>query len=183
MPCSRAPASAQRALSDADADTICRSDTPAPPAEAQRLHARPRPARYVRPASTPCRSPIFSLRLRTDLTLPLVAEKAPLPAIIVTPSSPSSTRDFAIAFLAPPAAPALTLSLRQRLAAHAPGARIRVFALLLLVLVVLAFHAAVWLPRLAFAGHPAGSGGGAGGVQAWLAPGGHTHALEDALLL
>ncbi|KJA14660.1 hypothetical protein HYPSUDRAFT_48975 [Hypholoma sublateritium FD-334 SS-4] len=111
-----------------------------------------------------------------DLTLPLVAEKAPLPAIIVTPSSPSSTRDFAIAFLAPPAAPAQAHSLRQRLAAHASGARVRVVALLLLVLVVLAFHAAVRLPRLAL-------GAEAGEVQAWLAPGGHTHALEDAGLL
>jgi len=37
-----------------------------------------------------------------DLSSPLVDEKSPLPAIIVTPSSPSGDRDFAIAFLAPP---------------------------------------------------------------------------------
>lgn len=37
-----------------------------------------------------------------DLSLPLATEKSPLPAIIVTPSSPASSRDFAIAFLAPP---------------------------------------------------------------------------------
>ncbi|KAI0698609.1 hypothetical protein BC835DRAFT_1304758 [Cytidiella melzeri] len=36
-----------------------------------------------------------------DLSLPLVDEKAPLPAIIVTPSSPSGEKDFSIAFLAP----------------------------------------------------------------------------------
>jgi len=36
-----------------------------------------------------------------DLTLPLVDEKSPLPAIIVTPSSPRSVTDFSIAFLAP----------------------------------------------------------------------------------
>jgi len=36
-----------------------------------------------------------------DLTLPLVDEKSPLPAIIVTPSSPLSATDFSIAFLAP----------------------------------------------------------------------------------
>jgi len=36
-----------------------------------------------------------------DLTLPLVDEKSPLPAIIVTPSTPSSINDFSIAFLAP----------------------------------------------------------------------------------
>ncbi|KAF9468781.1 hypothetical protein BDZ94DRAFT_1150444, partial [Collybia nuda] len=37
-----------------------------------------------------------------DLSLPLATEKSPLPAIIVTPSSPSSSHDFSIAFLAPP---------------------------------------------------------------------------------
>ncbi|KAF8632026.1 hypothetical protein AX17_004969 [Amanita inopinata Kibby_2008] len=42
-----------------------------------------------------------------DLSLTLVSEKSPLPAIIVTPSSPSSTRDFSIAFLAPPPKPTL----------------------------------------------------------------------------
>ncbi|KAI0347441.1 hypothetical protein BDW22DRAFT_1342239 [Trametopsis cervina] len=36
-----------------------------------------------------------------DLTLPLVDEKAHLPAIIVTPSSPIGEKDFSIAFLAP----------------------------------------------------------------------------------
>ncbi|KAE9404531.1 hypothetical protein BT96DRAFT_420315 [Gymnopus androsaceus JB14] len=40
-----------------------------------------------------------------DLSLPLVSEKSPLPAIIVTPSSPSSAQDFSIAFLAPPKEP------------------------------------------------------------------------------
>ncbi|KAJ7937426.1 hypothetical protein B0H13DRAFT_2649260 [Mycena leptocephala] len=34
-----------------------------------------------------------------DLSLPLKTEKDSLPAIIVTPSSPSSARDFSIAFL------------------------------------------------------------------------------------
>ncbi|KAF7776459.1 hypothetical protein Agabi119p4_4852 [Agaricus bisporus var. burnettii] len=37
-----------------------------------------------------------------DLSLPTLTEKSPLPAIIVTPSSPSHTHDFSIAFLAPP---------------------------------------------------------------------------------
>ncbi|TFK28624.1 hypothetical protein FA15DRAFT_633554 [Coprinopsis marcescibilis] len=37
-----------------------------------------------------------------DLSLPDATEKSPLPAIIVTPSSPSSIKDFSIAFLAPP---------------------------------------------------------------------------------
>ncbi|KAF4616172.1 hypothetical protein D9613_011426 [Agrocybe pediades] len=42
-----------------------------------------------------------------DLSLPLATEKSPLPAIIVTPSSPSSNRDFSIAFLADPPKPTL----------------------------------------------------------------------------
>jgi len=42
-----------------------------------------------------------------DLALPLVDEKAPLPAIIVTPSSPSHDGDFSIAFLMPPPKPTL----------------------------------------------------------------------------
>jgi len=46
-----------------------------------------------------------------DLTLPLVDEKSPLPAIIVTPSTPSSINDFSIAFLAPVPKP----TIRERL--------------------------------------------------------------------
>ncbi|KAJ7781651.1 hypothetical protein B0H16DRAFT_1499215 [Mycena metata] len=48
-----------------------------------------------------------------DLSLP---EKGDLPAIIVTPSSPSSAHDFSIAFLAPPPKP----SIRERLGSYAP---------------------------------------------------------------
>ncbi|KAJ7162611.1 hypothetical protein C8R43DRAFT_1123302 [Mycena crocata] len=51
-----------------------------------------------------------------DLSLPMKTEKDSLPAIIVTPSSPSSARDFSIAFLAPPPKP----SVRERLSAFAP---------------------------------------------------------------
>lgn len=47
----------------------------------------------------------------------MVDEKAALPAIIVTPSSPSGEKDFAIAFLAPPSKP----SLRERMMAHMPS--------------------------------------------------------------
>lgn len=36
-----------------------------------------------------------------DLSKPIVDDKAALPAIIVTPSSPTGARDFRIAFLAP----------------------------------------------------------------------------------
>ncbi|KAJ6510229.1 hypothetical protein C8R47DRAFT_1035418 [Mycena vitilis] len=51
-----------------------------------------------------------------DLSLPLKPENDALPAIIVTPSSPSSARDFSIAFLAPPPKP----SIRERLGSYAP---------------------------------------------------------------
>ncbi|KAJ6538941.1 hypothetical protein B0H19DRAFT_1269321 [Mycena capillaripes] len=51
-----------------------------------------------------------------DLSLPLKTEKDSLPAIIVTPSSPSSARDFSIAFLAPPPKP----SIRERFGSYAP---------------------------------------------------------------
>ncbi|KAL5508429.1 hypothetical protein ACEPAH_6048 [Sanghuangporus vaninii] len=37
-----------------------------------------------------------------DLSKPIVDDNAALPAIIVTPSSPKGSRDFQIAFLAPP---------------------------------------------------------------------------------
>lgn len=50
-----------------------------------------------------------------DLSLPLVTEKSHLPAIIVTPSSPSSSRDFSIAFLAPPKEPGFFERLGARL--------------------------------------------------------------------
>jgi len=53
-----------------------------------------------------------------DLALPLVDEKSLLPAIIVTPSSPRSSIDFSIAFLAPEPKP----SLRQRVASYLPRA-------------------------------------------------------------
>lgn len=57
-----------------------------------------------------------SLCHSVDLTLPLVDEKSPLPAIIVTPSSPTGTTDFSIAFLAPKPKP----SLRERVASCLP---------------------------------------------------------------
>ncbi|KAJ3831686.1 hypothetical protein F5878DRAFT_713957 [Lentinula raphanica] len=55
------------------------------------------------------------LRSMTDLSLPLLTEKSPLPAIIVTPSSPSSTHDYSIAFLAPPKEPGFLERLGARL--------------------------------------------------------------------
>ncbi|KAI0824672.1 hypothetical protein BC628DRAFT_1321729 [Trametes gibbosa] len=52
-----------------------------------------------------------------DLSQPLVDEKAELPAIIVTPSSPVFESEFFIAFLAPPPSPTFS----QRLATVVPS--------------------------------------------------------------
>lgn len=81
----------------------------------------------------PSRADYILIPAPLDLSLPLVTEKSPLPAIIVTPSSPSSTRDFSIAFLADPPKP----SIRQRLFGT-PTLRLRsiIFLLLLIFLVV-----------------------------------------------
>ena len=59
------------------------------------------------------------MRLATDLTRPIVDEKAELPAIIVTPSSPVFESEFFIAFLAPPPSPTFS----QRLATLVPTFR------------------------------------------------------------
>jgi len=55
-----------------------------------------------------------------DLSGPIVDEKSPLPAIIVTPSSPCHEADFAIAFLAPPPKPSLLERIVSRLPAMPP---------------------------------------------------------------
>lgn len=55
----------------------------------------------------------------TDLSLPLVDEKAELPAIIVTPSSPGFETEFFIAFIAPPPSPTFS----QRLSTLVPAFR------------------------------------------------------------
>ncbi|KAK7060118.1 hypothetical protein VNI00_000882 [Paramarasmius palmivorus] len=52
-----------------------------------------------------------------DLSLPTLSEKSPLPAIIVTPSSPSDDHRFSIAFLAPPPKP----TLRERFSSYSPS--------------------------------------------------------------
>ncbi|KAI0370161.1 hypothetical protein BV20DRAFT_1035936 [Pilatotrama ljubarskyi] len=52
-----------------------------------------------------------------DLSAPLVDEKAELPAIIVTPSSPVFESEFFIAFLAPPPSPTFS----QRVASIVPS--------------------------------------------------------------
>jgi hypothetical protein len=52
-----------------------------------------------------------------DLSLPLATEKSPLPAIIVTPSSPSADApEYYIAFLTPPPKP----TFRERISEYSP---------------------------------------------------------------
>jgi len=75
-----------------------------------------------------------------DLSLPSLTEKSSLPAIIVTPSSPTSTRDFSIAFLASPPKP----SLRQRFSSSrvfgSPNLRLRSILFVLVVLFIIVCH-------------------------------------------
>jgi hypothetical protein len=91
-----------------------------------------------------------------DLSLPRATEKSPLPAIIVTPSSPSlGAPEYYIAFLTPPP----KLSLRERIAQLPPlqgqfsfKARTTLFILLLLFILVchLLTHLAVHRPHFDF---------------------------------
>ncbi|KAG6906558.1 hypothetical protein DXG01_013186 [Tephrocybe rancida] len=77
-----------------------------------------------------------------DLSLPLATEKSPLPAIIVTPSSPSSSHDFSIAFMAPPPKP----SIIERISTYASNksysfpVRVRTTFIILVVIFVLVCH-------------------------------------------
>ncbi|THH14875.1 hypothetical protein EW146_g5525 [Bondarzewia mesenterica] len=72
-----------------------------------------------------------------DLSLPDVSEKSPLPAIIVTPSSPCSSGDFSIAFLAPPQP-----TLQERIASFTSPLQLkaRTTLILLLLFFILACH-------------------------------------------
>jgi len=102
-----------------------------------------------------------------DISLPLVDEKSPLPAIIVTPSSPIGDKDFAIAFLAPTPKPTLLDRLTPHVMQHysfLSQNKTRVLLLLLMFIFVLALHVithrlAVMHPRLAFDTHTQGVGG------------------------
>ncbi|KAH0839575.1 hypothetical protein J3R83DRAFT_490 [Lanmaoa asiatica] len=91
-----------------------------------------------------------------DLSLPQATEKSPLPAIIVTPSSPSlGAPEYYIAFLTPPPKP----SLRERITQLPPfqgqfqfKARTTLFILLLLFILVchLLAHLAAHRPHFDF---------------------------------
>ncbi|KAI0254219.1 hypothetical protein BJV78DRAFT_1186273 [Lactifluus subvellereus] len=84
-----------------------------------------------------------------DVPLSQMSDKSPLPAIIVTPSSPSCSADFSIAFLAPPEKP----TLRERFFSLAAplNLKARTTFLLLLLLFIMACH--LFTHRLA-ASHP-----------------------------
>ncbi|KIY45973.1 hypothetical protein FISHEDRAFT_48195 [Fistulina hepatica ATCC 64428] len=89
-----------------------------------------------------------------DLSLSTVTEKSALPAIIVTPSTPTSSHDFAIAFLAPPPKPTLCERLAQQYKVFNFKVRITLIALLMFAILVchLMVHGfATRRPRLEFA--------------------------------
>lgn len=73
--------------------------------------------------------------LSLDL-LPVVAEKSPLPAVVITPASPSSSTDFSIAFLPAPK----QRTVRERFGSYAarlrPRARLNVLLLLLVFICI-----------------------------------------------
>ncbi|KIY71789.1 hypothetical protein CYLTODRAFT_368671 [Cylindrobasidium torrendii FP15055 ss-10] len=73
-----------------------------------------------------------------DLSLPTLTEKADLPAIIVTPSSPRFPQDFSIAFLCEPAKP----SLLERALSYTPSFKARTVVFLFLSLFILLAHVA-----------------------------------------
>jgi len=75
-----------------------------------------------------------------DLSLPEVTEKSHLPAIIVTPSSPISPRDFSIAFIASPPKPSLRERLFSKKPFGTPSLRARSIMLVLLVIFILVCH-------------------------------------------
>ena len=81
--------------------------------------------------------------LTLDLSLPLATEKSPLPAIIVTPSSPSSNRDFSIAFLADPPKPTLIqrfMSIKGPVSSAQTNFRLRSIIFLLVLIFILVCH-------------------------------------------
>uniref|UniRef100_A0A8H8CLP8 Uncharacterized protein n=1 Tax=Psilocybe cubensis TaxID=181762 RepID=A0A8H8CLP8_PSICU len=74
-----------------------------------------------------------------DLSLPL-PEKSPLPAIIVTPSSPTNTRDFSIAFLAAEPKPTVRQRLSSAKILSSPSLRLRSVLFVLVVMFILVCH-------------------------------------------
>jgi len=95
----------------------------------------------IAPRRLPHRTDYILIPAPLDLSLSEATEKSPLPAIIVTPSSPSSSRDFSIAFLAAPP----KLSLMERIASwrHYGGPlpfRVRYILMVLFITFALICH-------------------------------------------
>jgi hypothetical protein len=84
-----------------------------------------------------------------DISLLKMGEKSPLPAIVVTPSSPSCSADFSIAFVAPPEKPSACK--RAFAIASLLNLKARTTFLLFLLLFVMACH--LFTHRLAMS-HP-----------------------------
>jgi len=118
-----------------------------------------------------------------DLSLPLAVEKSLLPAIIVTPSSPSLTSasetdsPFFIAFLAPPPKP----TMQERLLSYLAPFQLKLRTILILMLLtfimmchLLAHRLATSRPRLEFetlhadSGSHASRGGLTSALASWL---------------
>ncbi|KAL0572764.1 hypothetical protein V5O48_009196 [Marasmius crinis-equi] len=104
-----------------------------------------------------------------DLSLPLVSEKSPLPAIIVTPSSPSDEHRFSIAFLAPPPKP----SIRERITSSLFSFKARTVLLLLVIGFVMVCHLiahkmATYRPHLEFTVQEGGAVAGRSVVGDWI---------------
>ena len=88
--------------------------------------------------------------LDIDLSLSEATEKSSLPAIIVTPSSPSSSHDFSIAFLADPPKP----SLQERIASWkhyygSPPIPLRIRSILIVLFIIFGLVCHLVADRLA----------------------------------
>ncbi|KAJ8086100.1 hypothetical protein PM082_004919 [Marasmius tenuissimus] len=95
----------------------------------------PRPRRLHR---LPQRLDYTLIPAPLDVSLANLTEKSPLPAIIVTPSSPSDDHRFSIAFLAPPSKPKPPL--REILPSLLSSSRTQTAFLFLVIAVVMVCH-------------------------------------------
>jgi hypothetical protein len=100
----------------------------------------------------------------TDLSITEVAGKSPLPAIVVTPSSPSSTQGFSLAFIPSPPKQGFRERLKSYKPPYAPGLRVRsiicAFLFLFFICHLLAHRLAARYPRLDFTSVEADASGG-----------------------
>ena len=91
----------------------------------------------------------------TDLSITEVAGKSPLPTIVVTPCSPSSTHDFSLAFVPSPPKQGFRERCHSYKPPYAPSLRMRciicAFLLLFFICHLLAHRLTVRYPRLEFA--------------------------------